>query len=310
MSKRFRRNLVGLSLTSMLIASGATNAATAIPAAAASDGPVVLLSELVFNSTNLSAPGWVFGAQRGGAISVQPTASPISNSSTVYALEGSYPAPGAGGQFIWADYKLPTSATEDIYIEFWAKMPGVKEGCKFLKIFGQRLTPTNYADTTIFTDYTGVDYGAVRQIGFGDGTHLINDSQNVVMINGTNPTWIGRSFGNAVVQTPQMSNFASSDWGTGWHHFRIHVKFNTGTTAQNEVPDGEFYIEIDGKVYVNATGLFNRNPSNGPIDHIEFFGWAQTESQPFQVWYDDIRISTGGFTSDPSPMPPADLMVK
>ncbi len=106
-----------------------------------------------------------------------------------------------------------------------------------------------------------------------------------------------------------MSAFSSADWGTGWHHFRIHIKFNSGTTTLNEVPDGEIYIEIDGKIYVNATGLFNRNPANGPIDHIEFFGWAQNETQPFQVWYDDIRISTGGFTSEPSPMPPTGLAV-
>ena len=283
--------------------------ATSVPSAAASDGPVVLLTELKFNSATLNAPpGWTIGANRGATISVQPTTSPDGNG-TVYALEGSYPAPGAGGQFIWAAYSVAALNTEDLYIEFWAKMPGVKEGCKFLKIFGQRLTSTNYADTTIYTDYTGAQYGAIRQIGFGDGSTIINDSQNVINLSGTG-TNIGRGLGIATVQTPQMSVFSSSDWGTAWHHFRIHVKFNSGTTSQNEVPDGEYYLEIDGKVYVNATGLYNRNPANGPIDRVAFFGWAQTETQPFQLWYDDIRISTGGFASQPSPMPPTSVEVK
>ena len=76
------------------------------------------------------------------------------------------------------------------------------------------------------------------------------------------------------------------------------------------MPDGEYYLEVDGKVYVNATGLYNRNPANGPIKRIAFFGWAQTETQPFQLWYDDIRISTGGFASQPSPMPPTSVEVK
>jgi hypothetical protein len=83
--------------------------------------------------------------------------------------------------------------------------------------------------------------------------------------------------GTAVVKTPQMSDLRSADWGTGWHHFRIHIKFNSGTTSQNEVPNGEFYLEIDGKVYADATGIHNRNPANGPINYIEFFGWAHLD---------------------------------
>ena len=62
------------------------------------------------------------------------------------ALEGSYPVPGAGGQFIVANYNLASLQTEDIYIEFWAKMPGAKGGCKFVKIFGDRPTSNNFAE--------------------------------------------------------------------------------------------------------------------------------------------------------------------
>ncbi len=304
--------MIGLTLGFLMSVSHLSLAASSSLSAATADGPSVTLTELKFNSTTLTAPpGWTIGAQHGGTISVQPTSSPDASGNTVYALEGSYPVPAPlGKEYMWANYDVAALNTEDVYIEFWAKMPGPKQGCKFVKIFGRNLTQGNYADPTIGTDYTGVDFGAIRQIGFGDGSNLANDSQNVININGTNPQWIGRSYGTASLQTPAMSTFSSADWGTGWHHFRIHVKFNTGTTTQNEVPDGEVYLEIDGKVYADATALYNRNPANGPIQSVGFFGWAQSESHAFQVWYDDIRISTGGFLSQPVPMPPASVTVK
>ena len=308
MSTMFGRCIIGLSFASMLAAAGTATASTSVPSAAESDGPVTLLTELKFNSTTLSAPGWGFGAQHGGAISVQQTPGPTSG--PVYALVGSYPAPGLGGQFIWADYTVAALNTEDLYIEFWAQMPGVKEGCKFLKIFGVHPMGTNsYADMTFATNYAGGDYGALRQVTFGDGTAIPSDGQNAINLDGSYPTWIGRSYGTASVQTPQMHTFSSADWGSGWHHFRVHLKFNSGTSSQNEVPDGEVYLEIDGKVYVNATGLYNRNPANGPIDRVEFFGWAQSEPQPFRVVFSDIRISTGGFITSPIPMPPTSVAI-
>jgi hypothetical protein len=223
----------------------------------------------------------------------------------VNALEGSYPVPGAGGQFILANYNVASLQTEDIYIEFWAKMPGAKGGCKFLKIFGNE--SDGYADTTIGANFAGGDYGSIYEIGFGDGTPLVNDSQHGIWLNGQHPQSIGRSYGTATVLTPQESPFSSADWGTAWHHFRVHVRFNSGTTRQNEVPNGEVYLEIDGKVYADATSLYNRNPANGPVQTVEFFGWAQQDPQAFQLWYDDIRISTGGFLSQPLPDPPANI---
>jgi hypothetical protein len=290
----FRRGLItGVSVASFLAVS------TSVPTASA--GTPTLLTELQFNSSALSAPGWVFGSNNGASISISSTPSPVPTAGNVYAMEGSYPVP-TGAQYIWANYSIARLQTEDIYIEFWAKMPGVKEGCKFLKVFGQRLTSTSYANMTIYTDYTGADYGAIRQVEYGDGTSITNDAQDAIYLSGVNPSMIGRSYGTASVLTPQMRAFASTDWGMSWHHFRTHIKFNSGTTMQNQVPDGAVYLEIDGKVYVDATGLYNRNPANGPIDYIEFFGWAQTESQPFQLWYDDVRISTGGFiTKDATP---------
>jgi hypothetical protein len=331
---RFLRGglIAGLSLVSNVIFMPSALATTA--SAADPDGTPQLLTELLFNSTTpttstiartastastqallptaqIGAPNWTIGAQNGASLSVQATPGPTGV--TVNALEGSYPSSTVttGAEFMWADYSVASLQTEDIYIEFWARMPGAKGGSKFLKIFGARPTDTNFANTTFNTDYTGIDSGAILQILFGDGTVLSNDGQNAIKLNGSHPDMIGRSYGNAVVQTPQNTGFSSTDWGTGWHHFLIHAKFNSGTTAQNEVPNGEYFLEIDGKVYLDAVGLYNRNPANGPIDHIELFGWAQNDPAPFQVSYYDVKISTGGFMPQGQglPNPPADVGV-
>ena len=321
--------MAGLSLASLLV--GAPRALAATVSAGDADGAPHLLTELQFNSTTAMAsttaatsttpqtlasipsrligtPGWIIGAQKGGSIGVQATSGPAGT--PVYALEGSYPLPGAGGQYLWADYSIANLNTEDVYIEFWAKMSGVPGGCKFLKIFGDSTTSSGHARATFGTDYTAADPGGILQVMFGDGTDLRNDGQNVIKLNGSNPQFIGRSYGTAVVNTPQMTGFSSADWGTGWHHFLVHVKFNSGTTVHNEVPNGEFFLEIDGKVYVDATGVYNRNPANGPINYIELFGWAQTDPAPFQVWFDDVRISTGGFVSQSLPNPPKGVAVQ
>lgn len=162
---------------------------------------------------------------------------------------------------------------------------------------------------TFLADYNE-QLGAIHQVLFGDGKAPANDGQNAINFDGSYPKWIGRSYGTLPVQTPQMRGFSAADWGTGSHHFRVHVKFNSGTTLQNEVPDGEIYLKIDGKAFVNATGLYNCNPANAPIDRVELFGWAQSETQPFQVWLSGVRISTGGFVTSPIPMPPKSVTAR
>jgi hypothetical protein len=317
--KLLRGGLVtGLSVASLAVSSPQGIAATL--SAVNPDGTPQLLTQLSFDSggasglassalglSNLGLPGWAFSTLRGGTLGLESTLSPTSSGVNVNALRGTYPVPGAGGQFVVASYNLSSLQTEDVYIEFWAKMPGTKGGCKFLKIFSDRPTAMNYANMTFFTNYNGGDFGSIYQVIFGDGTGITNDGQRAINLNGSNPQAIGRSYGTANVLTPQMTAFTSANWGTQWHHFRVHVKFNSGTSAATEVPDGEVYLEIDGNVYVDATGLFNRNPVNGPIHNIELFGWAQNDPQPFEVWYDDVRISTGGFLSQPLPDPPANV---
>lgn len=311
-----------------------STALAATPAAGAADGPVDVLTylssavlgaqltasaanlngsanltEMAANSTTLHVPGWKFGSQSGGSLLIASTSPPVSGESP-YAIEALYPVATTGAQYTWVNYSVAALDTEDVYIEFWAKMPDAKEGLKFLKIFGKRNDPEGFANFTVNPVYTGPNHGGFDNVEFGDGTTLVNDGQSAILFNGANPQWIGRSYGIATVDTPQMSFWSSSNWGVSWHYFRIHVKFNSGTTPANEVPNGEVYVEIDGKVYVDATGLYNRNPENGPINYIQFGGWAQTDPSPFQVWFDDIKISTGGFAPDAAPMPPQDVQVQ
>jgi hypothetical protein len=272
----------------------------------------------IISPTSLNIPGWTFGSQAGGSLTLS-TNTALNYNNEAGSLVGSYPSsPRSGGDvYVWGAYSLAALQTEDIYVEFWAKMPGSKQGLKLLKIFGGSSTSGNYANTTFALDYTGGDPGAMYQVSFGDGSTVGNDTANVINFDGTNPALIGRSYGKATVQTPRKASFSSADWGTGWHHFRLHCKFNSGTSAATETNDGAYYVEIDGKVYVNATGLFNRNYNNLPIDRVELFGWSQNASSAFQIWYDDVRITTGGFASDPSsgststvPNPPSDVSVQ
>ena len=304
--------------------------ATSISAGNA-DGPVDVLTNLQYNSatlgtsamsllsssatqtmaadpTTLNIPGWSFGSQSGGTLLVAKTTPPPVSGDSSYALEAVYPASTTGAQYTWANFSVASLNTEDVYIEFWAKMPDAKEGCKFLKIFGKRSDPEGDADTTFGPDYTAsANHGGFDNVGFGDGSGIRNDYQDVIDLDGANPTYIGASYGIAKVLTPQMSDWPASNWGTSWHHFKVHVKFNGVTSSGQQMADGEIYIAIDGKVYVDATGLYNRNPENGPIDYIEFGGWAQTDPEPFDVWFDNITISTGGFVSDSSPTAPTNV---
>lgn len=244
------------------------------------------------------------GAQLGGAITFSEDIS-LNHNGSGGSLKANYPV-STGGVYAWSTYNIASHNTNNISLDFWAKMPNAKQGLKFIKIFGGNADGdhSNYANTTFSLDYTGIDPGGMYSVAFGDGTTISNDTQQIINLNGENPQLIGRSYGQAVISTP-TGPWRSSDWGTTWHHFRIRVKFNSGTSASNEVADGSCYLEIDGKVYVNATGLFNRHYSNTFIDRVEFFGWSQNGDTPFELWYDDIKITIG--TSPP--MPPENLQV-
>ncbi len=141
-------------------------------------------------------------------------------------------------------------------------MPGVVYGYKFIKIFGRSNDPVGFANTTFNLDYTGIDDGGLLSIIFGDGSTTTNDAQNIVRLDGTtDASDIGRGWNSSSVNTP-MGEFNSRDWADDWHHFRIYLRFNSGTTAETESPDGALYLEIDGKIYADVGGLYNRHYYN------------------------------------------------
>ena len=235
--------------------------------------------------------GIVLGAVQDGA-----TASVVDG-----AYKLSYPQATDGGQYSWLNYNPPAN-TKQLYISFKAKMPGNKAGLKFFKVHGQQGPGGSVSNTTVGLDYTGIDdgIGSLYAISFGDGKDPQNDTQNVILLNGEYPDWIGRSYGTtANVQTPMKNAFKAANWGTEWHTFKIMLKFNDGTSTANEIANGAYYLEIDGNVYANATGLFNRHFNSGDISHIEFGGWAQgsrnAPNPAFDIYYDDIVVSSGGW---------------
>lgn len=244
--------------------------------------------------------GWGFGTQSGGAITIS------SDTSANYlgskgSIKASYPV-ATGAMYVWGGYDISALNTRDVYIEFSAKLPAAKQGLKFLKIFGQRESGRGYANTTIALVSDPGNEGGISQVSFGDGSALENDTQNVINLNGANTSWIGRSYKiGSLVETPQLTGWSAANWGNSWHRFRVRVKFNSGDSAATQKPDGAYYLEIDGKVYVDAQNIYNRHYLNKPIQRIAFFDWAQNGTKAFDVMLDDIVISKDGFLSSPQP---------
>ncbi len=217
------------------------------------------------------------------------------------ALRMDYPslAQFQGGIYNSLHFDVPNGHKE-LYIKFDVKMPNAKHGLKFLKVFGRNATggTNTVANTTFALDYTGIDNGGMNFVGFGDGTTNSNDTQQILNLDGSNKSWVGRSWGNGASIISAGSNFPSSAWGTGWHTFRLKIKFNDGTTAGNEINNGEIWVNIDGVDYVKATGLFNRHHTNGDIAYLSFGDWTQAPtggSPAFDIHYDNIYISQRGF---------------
>ncbi len=242
--------------------------------------------------------GWGFGTQSGGNLTISSDAS-SNYLGSKGSLKASYPV-ATGAIYVWGGYDIAALNTRDVYIEFSAKLPGEKQGLKFLKIFGQRENGAGYANTTIALVSDRGNEGGITQVSFGDGTSLENDTQHVINLDGTYKNWIGRSFGNgALVTTPQSTAWNAANWGDDWHRFRVRIKFNSGDSEATQKPDGAYYLEIDGKVYVDAKNIYNRHYMNKPIQKISFFDWAQNGTKPFDVMLDDIVISKDGFLSSP-----------
>jgi hypothetical protein len=230
---------------------------------------------------------WESGAYSGGAISIVggafKAAIPLATGN-VYTLLEFFFAPN----------------TRDVYIEMRVKF-SVGQWLKFIKFFGINLegeeATYGYSNAT----YGVLESGELPYISFGDGANtnqypLLNDVGQQVRLDSTYPQYVGRSYPSpAIVSTPQSASFSFDDGE--FHTIKIHQKFNSGTTAENEVADGVSYLEIDGLVYSNTRNLFNRHYMNKSLDRVSFLGYAQNGTVPFDVFIELIKISTGGFVS-------------
>jgi len=255
----------------------------------------VVVSNITFDNVASikDVAGWTIGSQAGGQTSIEQD--PLRAGK---ALKAHYPAQATGGIYNWAGIDLSKYETHEIFVEFDARIPGTPGGSKFFKIFGGTDADQDYANTTfgLVADAGGTDNGTMRQISFGDGTNTSSDTANVINFGGEYPDWIGRSYGKGAKIITGQSNWKSTDWGNTWHHFETRIKFNTGSCIAGkpnipEVNDGAYLLKIDGKLYVEATGLFNRHCKNLPIRNINFFDWAQNGTNAFDIWLDNIKVT-------------------
>jgi hypothetical protein len=252
-----------------------------------------LIVEANFEDLNVSpSVDWNTGTVSGGTLTVSNNTT-LNYGGSAGSIKGTYPYPSNDSHCYLTYEGIGDLSLYEVYINFRAKMPSAyKGGLKFCKLFG--VANNGYANVTFGPNYA--DGNRIRQVAFGDGVDLTNDTQSLIMFDGTTTAGqLGRNYGIASIYSPQNAAFTTSMWGTDWHHFRFYVKFNSGTTAQNEVPDGRFYVEIDGNIYLDASNIFNRHYSNGPINKVGFFNYAQSNSDVFELWYDDIKISRDGW---------------
>lgn len=258
-------------------------------------GAGTLLSRLTLSAGTVpSTGGWSFGSQLGGVVSC------VNDGTNTY-IRAQYPIdPNMpdGGVYLWGAY-TPSVAQQDLYITIYARMPTTyKYGMKFCKLFSEDFYSSNgsvAANTTFGLDYTGVDFGGMYCTSFGDGTTATNDTQNIILFDGTSPSSAGRSYpSTAVISTPQNSLWSHNNWGTTWHKFQLRARMNT-TNGVTEVADGAYQVIIDGVTYVNATGLFNRNKANGSIASVNFLDYTKNNNTAFELHLRDITISTGGW---------------
>lgn len=230
-----------------------------------------------------SVPGanWVINGWSGGT---------VARNAGYIALNN--PAPGAGGVFSLAGIECSALALRDVYMQFSARFPGVIHGSKFCKMHGAVGSNGFGANCTFGQN----DAGDNNYIGYGDGVALGQDVNQAINLGSAITSGnLGRNNGIAEVVVQPLSAFTAAQWGNSWHNFKVHAKFNTGTSAQDEVPDGEFYLEIDGTVYCHVRHIFNRHYLNPPLAEINLGGWTANGSQAFELDFKDIKISTGGF---------------
>lgn len=188
------------------------------------------------------------------------------------------------------------TAYQALYMDFMARMPTGKHGCKFSKFFG-RTDGVGSANGTPGIDYSGVSNGSIIALSIGDGSTTGNDTAQPISLDTSlyNPS----AGANSGADVSRPNGFFDVDqWGTDWHHFRIAYFASTGTDSANDVFDGAGYIEVDGQVYLDVGQIRNRHYQNSLfLDGVGLVNAAQGLNRNFEVImeYKNIIMSVDGF---------------
>lgn len=202
----------------------------------------------------------------------------------------------------WCDWN-PTQNVQEFYVKFNFKMDcgsgTCAGGAKFLKIFGQ--TGTNaYANATTAFNYsssspvfTGLSYGSAGDKR--DTSSVLNyDGAKIIQSGGVSPTITASGTGSI---NPKDNK---------WHTWELHMKYNDD--GQN---NGIFEVWYDGVKVLGATGVNNRS-INSPkyVRAIQLGGWNQAYGgKPYDIYYDNVVISTTRVTSGTALAAPSNLTV-
>jgi len=229
---------------------------------------------------------WEYNVSDGGNIKK------YTDSGTPYA-RGLYTAGATCNNYI--RFIFPERTEKDIYIKFLARksaggMP------KFVKFYGQIL-PTNQTANTTFK---GADYvlGEITTVSYGDGSGTSNDSTFGASYDTgyDSDAYVGRS-GSLPRTFVHGGKFTAAEWGDGteWHKFEFHVKFNSGTTALNEINDGCVECRIDGVMRCAAYNIFNRHYSNLPLNYVNVMDLVQGAYPTFTLDVKELTVSKYGW---------------
>lgn len=184
----------------------------------------------------------------------------------------------------WFGVPVQDERMQDFTVRFFFRVDGTPAlgGCKFFKVFGASPAGTSgsYANTTIGLNYHS---GSIQDVGYGGGSGLENDAQDLIRLNGARVT------DEEVSVVTSTSTFVPSEGE--WHEFRAYMRYNS-----DGVRDGEYRVWIDGELRVHAENVRNRNDAN--LAYPRSIDLANYSSRPqrrhdWDLWYDDIEIYRG-----------------
>lgn len=185
-----------------------------------------------------------------------------------------YDRPGTGPY--WFGVNVGKFNRNAIFVRFYFRVDDPSGGSKFLKLFGKKDEPVGCANTTLMINYFHSD---LYEISYGNGSGTANDTQTVIRYAGAHS--------DSDVQVPVAEGPFDPRDGQ-WHCYEFYMKYN-----DDNLRNGEYKVWIDGKLYVHATNVKNRNIKNSnefasvQLANYCNNNWAHT----WHLWYDNVVIA-------------------